>query len=335
MPRSVGSISHCLLLTSLLTSSLLLLATTRIATTAASTTTVTTPTTTAATAQAETAPTSLQDAHRSGLGEGLGGQQQQPDIAEDAAEHTFDFDVLVTGYEPFLDHATNPAHEVAVSLNGTCDVVPLTSPSRTVRVCYDGVAVAVSPEGSSWTARALQEAPRRWDGIIHLGFESSAKGLKLETVAANVKSSEEYGYMWNADIPCQKEGTPFEYIHQGSPCVLPTTAPLSILDLQGLAALLESSGRGDLVSLETWSRDAGAYYCNDQFYRTLRAIREYGTSSSAVDDDDDGYRLLTPALFIHLPDVAVLGQDKMAVMVRFVAQNIMRGTVGLLPESCR
>lgn len=61
---------------------------------------------------------------------------------------------------------------------------------------------------------------------------------------------------------------------QGSPCILPTTAPLSHLDLGELAALLERSGHGDLVSLETWSRDAGAYYCNEQFYRTLHAIRE-------------------------------------------------------------
>lgn len=60
---------------------------------------------------------------------------------------------------------------------------------------------------------------------------------------------------------------------QGSPCILPTTAPLSHLDLRELATLLERSGHGDLVSLETWSRDAGAYYCNDQFYRTLHAIR--------------------------------------------------------------
>lgn len=46
------------------------------------------------------------------------------------------------------------------------------------------------------------------------GFESSARGLKLETIAANVKSSERYGYMHNAEVPCQKEGTPFEYIHE-------------------------------------------------------------------------------------------------------------------------
>ena len=94
------------------------------------------------------------------------------------------------GYEPFLDHATNPAHEVAVSLNGTCDVVPLTRPSRTVRVCYDGVAVAVSPEGSSWTARALQEAPRRWDGIIHLvraRYRCSTRSFEHESSAYLVR----------------------------------------------------------------------------------------------------------------------------------------------------
>lgn len=46
------------------------------------------------------------------------------------------------------------------------------------------------------------------------GFESSARGLRLETIAANVKSSEDFGYMWNADVPCEKEGTPFDYIHE-------------------------------------------------------------------------------------------------------------------------
>ena len=49
------------------------------------------------------------------------------------------------------------------------------------------------------------------------GFESSAKGLRLETIAANVKTSDDYHYLWNSDIPCRKEGTPFEYIHQVRP----------------------------------------------------------------------------------------------------------------------
>ncbi|CAN0529788.1 unnamed protein product, partial [Ectocarpus sp. 12 AP-2014] len=89
------------------------------------------------------------------------------------------------GYEPFLDNLVNPAQSVAGSLNGTCDTVYLTHP-RTMRLCYEGVSVPVTAEGSGWAARQLEETPARWGGIIHLGFESSAKGLRLETIAANV-----------------------------------------------------------------------------------------------------------------------------------------------------
>ncbi|CAN0201610.1 unnamed protein product [Ectocarpus fasciculatus] len=252
--------------------------------------------------------------------------EPEPGLEYDFANPLFDFDVLVTGYEPFLDHLVNPAQRVASALNGTCDTVYLKHP-MTMRLCYEGVAVPVTAEGSGWAARQLEETPTRWDGIIHLGFESSAKGLRLETIAANVKTSDDYHYLWNSDIPCQKEGTPFEYIHEGSPCILPTTAPVSFLDLRDLTELLQDGGHADLVSLETWSRDAGAYYCNEMFYRTLHAIRELGTPSV------DGSSLI-PAMFVHLPDVAVMGLDDMAVMVSFVAQRIMLGTVGLLPDAC-
>ncbi|CAM9561316.1 unnamed protein product [Scytosiphon promiscuus] len=197
-----------------------------------------------------------------------------------------------------------------------------------MRICFEGVSVPVTTKGSGWAARELTEDPTRWDGIIHLGFESSAKGLRLETIGANVKTSDDYHYLWNSDIPCQKEGTPFDYIHEGSPCILPTTAPVSFLDLRDLAALLEDCGHADLVSMETWSRDAGAYYCNEMFYRTLHAIRDLGAPSV------DGSSLI-PAMFIHLPDATVVDLDDMAIMVQFIAQNIMLGTVGLLPSSCR
>eukprot|EP00752_Nemacystus_decipiens_P010489 g9345.t1 len=230
--------------------------------------------------------------------------ERQPGVAYESGDPLFDLDVLITGYEPFLDHLVNPAQEVALSLNGTCSTVYL-KPPRTMRVCYEGVSVPVTTEGSSWAAQSLETNPRRWNGIIHLGFESSAKGLRLETIAANVKTSDDYHYLWNSDIPCQKEGTPFEYIHQGAPCVLPTTAPVSYLDLRDLAALLADGGHADLVSLETWSRDAGAYYCNEMFYRTLYAIRDLGAPS------EDGSALI-PAMFVHLPDVSVVGVSDMA-----------------------
>lgn len=66
---------------------------------------------------------------------------------------------------------------------------------------------------------------------------------------------------------------------------------MSFLDLGDLAELLQDGGHADLVSLETWSRDAGAYYCNEMFYRTLHAIRELGTPSV------DGSSLIPASFF--------------------------------------
>ena len=41
------------------------------------------------------------------------------------------------------------------------------------------------------------------------------------------------------------------------------------------------------------------------------------------------------AMFVHLPDVAVVDREDMSVMVKYIAQSIMAGTIGLLPESCQ
>lgn len=41
------------------------------------------------------------------------------------------------------------------------------------------------------------------------------------------------------------------------------------------------------------------------------------------------------AMFVHLPDVAVVGSGDMTLMVSFIAQSIMLGMIGLLPDSCR
>lgn len=71
--------------------------------------------------------------------------------------------------------------------------------------CQHFVSVSVTSHSS------LAHLLRRF---AHQGFESSAKGLRLETIGANVESSEEYRHVWNADIPCEKKGTPFRYIHQ-------------------------------------------------------------------------------------------------------------------------
>lgn len=44
--------------------------------------------------------------------------------------------------------------------------------------------------------------------------------------------------------------------------------------------------------LELWSRDAGKYYCNEMYYRTLEYIRTEAVSASTG--------ALLPAVFIHV-----------------------------------
>ncbi|CAM9521775.1 unnamed protein product [Discosporangium mesarthrocarpum] len=246
-----------------------------------------------------------------------------PNMLYNVDRPLFDFNVLVTGYLPFGKHPVNPAFEVAQSLNRSCDTIYLRQP-HTFRICYEGMALPVNTEGSSKVAGILETDPYRWDGILHLGFESEAKGLRLETIAANVKATEEYGSMWNAEIPCNKEGTPHEDIFKDAPCVLPTTAPVSYLDLMGMAELLSQNGLTDLVSRETWSRDAGAYYCNDIFFRTLHTVR-------GQESPWGGSQYMVPVMFVHLPTHKVVGGRDMVRMVSYIAESMMVGTVGLIP----
>ncbi|CAE7715181.1 pcp, partial [Symbiodinium pilosum] len=102
-----------------------------------------------------------------------------------------------------------------------------------------------------------------WDAIVHLGFEDEAKGLKLETMAANVRAL--------------KRGR----VVVGGPQLLPTTGDL------GAVALNTQNPH------ELWSRDAGDFFCNEIYYRTLFSIREHRRLRCPG--------ALIPSIFIHVP----------------------------------
>lgn len=55
----------------------------------------------------------------------------------------------------------------------------------------------------------------------------------------------------------------------------------------------------------TWSRDAGAYYCNEIYYRTLYAIRNQSPDAKLI-----------PVLFVHLPATEVLSIDEDLMLIR-------------------
>jgi hypothetical protein len=131
--------------------------------------------------------------------------------------------VLVTGFLPFLNFASNPTGQVATLLNGTCHVI---DNGDHPEVCFTGLVVDVSTEGAKEAVREAHSLDSDYSLVLHLGFESDAKGLKLEAVAANVLGSIE-----NPEWSSTTANNPFRLtagpIDSDSPWLLPTTAPLS------------------------------------------------------------------------------------------------------------
>ena len=155
--------------------------------------------------------------------------------------------VLVTGFKPWGNYTSNPSQDVAMQLNGSC----------VAGVCIEGRSLSVDRAGVDVIAHRVVEANQHWDAVIHLGFESVSKGLRIETAAANIVSSEMCHGCWSTDVPCDKGGSGWRDIHPGSPCLLATTAPLDALALPLLRPPRAPGTSGS--ALELWSRDAGTY----------------------------------------------------------------------------
>lgn len=205
--------------------------------------------------------------------------------------------VLLAGYSAWGNSTVNPAQLVAEDLDGIC----------MDGVCFESWIVPVNTEGASRVASALlaraDSLAAPWDAVIHIGLEASSKGLRIETAAANVKASESPAGAWSADVPCSKSGTSWSDIDSSAPCLLASTLPLDTIALDADAPT---------TPVELWSRDAGAFFCNEAFFRTLAVVRSQRVGparvrraggSSAADTERDA-RTPTPLLpvtFIHLP----------------------------------
>uniref|UniRef100_A0A7S3JRC4 Pyroglutamyl-peptidase I n=1 Tax=Aureoumbra lagunensis TaxID=44058 RepID=A0A7S3JRC4_9STRA len=208
--------------------------------------------------------------------------------------------VLVTGFERFNNILVNPSLVAAMSLNGTCGP----------HYCIESHILSVDSNGAKWPASRLH----KYIAVLHLGFEDVAKGLKIEIMAKNLLGSTS-NPSWGFDDPCTKESAAIE----NGPCLQVTTAPLDRL-------ILPSTNETN----EVWSRDAGAFYCNELYFRSLHTVRSRqllvpSPSSSCLllsqqllDNDSltrasDHHlhfaQALIPVLFVHLPDTNIMDND--------------------------
>ena len=253
--------------------------------------------------------------------------------------------ILITGYRAWGNMSSNPAADVASQLNGLC--------WRNL-VCFAGRTLPVNRAGAMEVANELAaqtSAYARWDAVVHLGYESISKGLRIETIAANVLALDRGGGGWSADVPCNKSeqrqavhntgnlstgnsSSPirhFEDIAPGAPCLLATTAPLGMI-------ILDNDERGPVggpiggpvnripPATELWSRDAGTFYCNEVYYRTLHEVRARRIAPRwvAAEAPTPLLRPLLPVAFVHLPPLSVSPLGSSADIVAHLA-SLMAG----------
>lgn len=194
--------------------------------------------------------------------------------------------VLLTGFAAF-DHKTdNPSGDVARALNGTC----------IEDVCFTSLVLEVNSDGASTVAKMLSEKNvSSYDAVIQMGEDIPGQFMHvhyahIELVSANMAS---YG-LTDANGP----------IISGAQDFLPATWDAS--------AAWPVASRNDTI----WHRDAGHYYCNEAFFRTVYAIRAANITAPGRPTS------LLPSVFLHLPPPDVLPTSEGRVIVTALAQTL-------------
>lgn len=221
--------------------------------------------------------------------------------------------VLVTGFAPFRNFTFNPSGEAALALDGHCAGM---GTEGAPEACFDGRLLTVDRAGASAVAELLGQAGgSKYCAVVLLGFEDSAKGLRLELAAANVRATED-NPGWSADVfECAgtTSAAAVDPIAAGAGQLLATTAPVDRLSLARLRRTARSQHLRNATEL--WSRDAGAYWCNELYFRTLDHVRKGGGGTDP----------LTPVLFVHLPPPSVASMGDITVLVEDIAQVLVGG----------
>ncbi|WP_026665658.1 pyroglutamyl-peptidase I [Butyrivibrio sp. FC2001] len=166
--------------------------------------------------------------------------------------------VIISAFEPFDNAKTNPSYEAAKLLPeriGEADIEVMRLP-----VVF-GVAAAL-------LAKRIDEL--RPDAVIMLGVAGTRTKITPEVIAINID---------DARIPDNQGNSPrFEKIDSDGADGIFSTLPV--------ADMVGEMTKGGISSELSYS--AGAYVCNDLFYRTMNYLKTKGLS--------------IPAGFIHVPN---------------------------------
>ncbi len=153
--------------------------------------------------------------------------------------------ILVTGFEPFAEEASNPSAAIAARLDGTT-------------LAGRAVVRATLPVVFGESRRILARLLRRHDPslVVCLGVAAGRRAISLERVAINLD---------DARLPDNAGAQPVDVpVVRGGPAAYWSTLPL-----RRMAAAI--AGAGLPVEL---SNSAGTYVCNHLFYGLMHLLRK-------------------------------------------------------------
>ncbi|MBB5511658.1 pyroglutamyl-peptidase [Neomicrococcus aestuarii] len=186
--------------------------------------------------------------------------------------------ILLTGFEPFGDHSTNPSAEAVRlaaevlsqrGIRARAEILPVTfeGSSMALEHLVKGSELKLEPEPGRERDQEQARA-QEWELIVCVGVAGGRDKVSLERVAINVD---------DARIPDNDGAAPVdEPIVPDGPAAYFSRLPLK----RGLLAIQDTG-----VPVEV-SNSAGTYVCNHVFYELMHLLRD---------------RPAVPAGFVHVP----------------------------------
>ena len=180
--------------------------------------------------------------------------------------------ILLTGFEPFGDNQENVSEKILNMIDSTITVSDPWHDSRMSKITYPEIEVTIEKQlltvdkpGSVLISDRISNGGK-WDAIVHMGLCESCDSVQFETTAKNLldmKIPDNLG----RQISNQQLGNTDLY------CNNTVKDAISYPSISGLNV----------------SNDAGAFLCNETYFRTLESLNKINQSSSIK------------TCFVHIP----------------------------------
>ena len=194
--------------------------------------------------------------------------------------------ILITGFEPFAEHQGNISEDIANAFANKVTTFEQNNCSYELK--WQAHILSVDEQGSAQIANMLRQKPDAFDAIIQCGLCENCTQVHIETKAQNrldMRVADNSGRLLKDQI-----------IIPDAPKALSTSINVEELELVSFP-------------YAKISHDAGAYVCNETYFRTLWTLRKTKQN--------------IPTLFMHLPFGNIVQIAKQSALIEYLGKFIL------------